>query len=48
MLLDWPAWQLSVADSSQIREQMLEWNGERMPDRYTKALVNRWYDELRK
>ena len=46
--LDWPAWRLSVADSSQVHEQILEWNGERMPDRYTKALANRWYDELRK
>ena len=45
--LDWTAWRLSVADSLQVREQILEWNGERTPDRSVKALANRWYDELR-
>ena len=38
-----------VADTSQVvREQILEWNGERTPDMAAKASVNRRYGELRK
>ena len=46
--LDWPVWRRSVADSSQVHEQILEWNGERMPDISVKASANRRYGELRK
>ncbi len=46
--LDWPACQHLVADSSQVHEQILEWNGARMPDRYAKASANRCFGELRK
>ena len=46
--LDFPAWRRSVTDSLQVHEQILEWNGERTPDRSAKASANRRYGELRK
>ena len=46
--LDCPAWRRSVTDSSQVHEQILEWNGERTPDRSAKASANRRCGELRK
>ena len=46
--LDWPVWRCSVADRSQVHEQILEWNGQRTPNRSAKASANRRYGELRK
>ena len=46
--LDWPAWWCSVADSSQVPEQILEWNRERTANRSAKVSANWRYCKLRK
>ena len=46
--LDCPPWRRSVADSSQVREQILVWNEKRTPDRSAKTAANRRCGELRR
>ena len=44
--LNYPPWRRSVADTSQVREQILGWNEKRTPDRPAKTSANRRYGEL--